>query len=183
MLQQIHLQQDVKDVITWKWTSYDIYSSKSAYRAWFIDSYCGHKHDLIWRAKAENKCKIFACVLIQNKFLIVDNLVRRGCPHQTACTICNRPMESGFIYVWLALLRKSFGFVSSLRRTCLYRSRPIRGAPQIWGDWWERMEAHFPKSHRRNFSGVTIYIMWNIWKEQNRRIFEQSSLYSLQGVC
>jgi hypothetical protein len=29
-----------------------------------------------------------------------------------------------------------------------------------------------PKQKHRTFNGVFIYIVWNLWKERNRRIFE-----------
>ncbi|WVZ50139.1 hypothetical protein U9M48_001425 [Paspalum notatum var. saurae] len=86
-LQQVHLQPEVEDGITWKWTSDGNYSSRSAYRAQFIGSYCGYKLSLIWCAKAENKCKVFTWTLMQNKILMADNLARRDWAHQMSCTL------------------------------------------------------------------------------------------------
>ena len=38
------------------------------------------------------------------------------------------------------------------------------------------------KNQRRDFNGLVIYIMWNLWKERNRRIFE-NKLQSVQQVA
>jgi hypothetical protein len=32
------------------------------------------------------------------------------------------------------------------------------------------------KPHRRSFDGIMIYFWWNIWKERNRRTFQNKSL-------
>jgi hypothetical protein len=39
-------------------------------------------------------------------------------------------------------------------------------------DWWEQAASKIQKQDRRRFNGMVIYIMWNLWKERNRRIFE-----------
>jgi hypothetical protein len=39
-----------------------------------------------------------------------------------------------------------------------------------------------PRSGRRDFDGLICYFWWNIWKERNRRIFQQEICEALQIV-
>ena len=48
--------------------------------------------------------------------------------------------------------------------------------------WWEETARTVHKNQRRDFNGLVIYIMWNLWKERNRRIFE-NKLQSAQQVA
>jgi len=179
-LQQVHLQPETQDSISWKWTTDGTYTSSSAYRAQFLGSYRGHKTSLIWSAKAENKCKLFAWVLIQNKLLTADNLARRGWPHQPSCSLCNGPMESG-LHMCLSCPFAQEVWIQVLAWENL--TLPQQIDPTSFSsieEWWGETEALFPKDRRRMYNGVVIYTLWNIWKERNRKIFEHSSLTPLQ---
>jgi hypothetical protein len=46
--------------------------------------------------------------------------------------------------------------------------------------WWEATSSPLPKNQKRDFNGLMIYTLWNIWKERNRRIFENSALTPIQ---
>ena len=94
-IKRVPLNSEIEDSITWKWTPDGIYSARSSYQAQFIGSFRSFKTELIWRARTENKCKVFAWILIQDKVLIAENLARRGWPHQVSCALCNGPMETG----------------------------------------------------------------------------------------
>jgi hypothetical protein len=49
--------------------------------------------------------------------------------------------------------------------------------------WWQDMSTNYtPKDRRREFNGYTIYIMWNIWKELNWRIFQGVAAIDLDVV-
>jgi hypothetical protein len=60
---------------------------------------------------------------------------------------------------------------------------PWQGDPSNFdgiGEWWVLTASLIVKYRRRDFNGITIYTMWNIWKEHNRRIFDHSSPLALQ---
>jgi len=40
-------------------------------------------------------------------------------------------------------------------------------------EWWEMTALRVPTDWRRDFNGMAIYIMWNLWKERNYRIFDK----------
>ena len=94
-LQNVQLQSKVEDSIIWKWTADGNYSTHSAYMIQFGGSHRKFQHELIWKAKAENKCKIHAWILMHDKVLTADNLQKRGWPHQDHCVLCNGPLETG----------------------------------------------------------------------------------------
>jgi hypothetical protein len=40
--------------------------------------------------------------------------------------------------------------------------------------WWEEAETKIIKGERRCFNGMVIFTLWNLWKERNRRIFNNA---------
>lgn len=40
-------------------------------------------------------------------------------------------------------------------------------------DWWEKELANLPSKTRKLKATMMIYTAWNIWKERNRRVFNQ----------
>jgi hypothetical protein len=157
-IQDVNLQPDLDDQIIWKWTNDGIYSNRSAYRAQFYGTYRTYKTDIIWRARAENKCKLFVWILIQNKILTADNLAIRGWPHQDACILCNGPLETGHhLCLDCPFAQATWSIVTSWEGINL---QPALQTPSnSLADWWESALFSIPREKRRDFNGMTIYIM------------------------
>jgi len=127
---------------------------------------------------------VFAWILIQNKILTADNLARRGWPwpHQTQCVLWNGPLETGqHLCLLCPFAQAVWHWVLSWERLDL----PQETNPANYiciSDWWETTAKMVHKNQRRDFNGLVIYIMWNLWKKRNRRIFE-NKLLSMQQVA
>jgi hypothetical protein len=163
-IQAVHLQLGVRDSIIWRWTASGSYSTRSAYRIQFKGSYGIFNSKLIWKAQAENKCKVFAWILVQEKILTAENLQKRGWPHQDHCVLCDGPLE-----------------------TCLHLSPLCPFAKVVWTQilTWEHFDTQLTQfnqdpAHLRTWweetllNGLVIYTCWNLWKERNRRIFNNA---------
>jgi hypothetical protein len=121
--------------------------------------------------QAENKCKLFAWILIQNKILTADNLAIRGWPHQDACILCNGPLETGHhLCLGCTFAQATWSIVTSWEGINLQPALQTPSNSLV--DWWESASLSIPKEKRRDFNGMAIYTMWNLWKERNRRIFD-----------
>lgn len=146
-----------------------------SYRIQFKGAFGRFKSDLIWKAHAENKCKFFAWTLIQDKILTADNLASRDWPHHDTCTLCNGPLETSQHLCLLCPFAQSVW-----QQVLAWENHNLGqlGSPDRFPSisaWWERAAMNIQKDKLHDFNGAAIYIMWNIWKERNRRIFEDKS--------
>jgi hypothetical protein len=56
-----------------------------------------------------------------------------------------------------------------------------------WNDgslhsYWRKCRTKIDREHRKTFDGVMIYFWWNVWKECNRRTFQNKSMQPNQVV-
>ena len=117
---------------------------------------------------------------MQNKILTANNLQLRNWPHQDHCVLCNGPLESGLHLCLLCPLAKEvWNLVLAWKHFDTNLIRPQTQPTEI-RTWWEQVAATVPRQRRRHFNGVAIYTMWNIWKERNRRIFQNVAMDARQ---
>ena len=94
-LQEVELNPEIQDQITWKLTASGDYTTRSAYLAQFIGVVNTDFDKLIWKTWAPPTCKFFfAWLAIQNRLWTVDRLAARGCPNQQYCPLCMSTDES-----------------------------------------------------------------------------------------
>ncbi|GJN18978.1 hypothetical protein PR202_gb06201 [Eleusine coracana subsp. coracana] len=91
VLATVELMPEECDTHVWTPCPSGIFSSKSAYRRYFVDGISFEPHKRIWRTWAPLKIKIFIWLAIWRRCWTADRLERRGLPHSEGLPI----MRSG----------------------------------------------------------------------------------------
>ena len=91
--------------------------------------------------------------------------------HQYACILCNGPQETGHhLCLGCPFAQATWSIVTSCEGINLQPALQTPSNSLV--DWWESASLSIPKEKRRDFNGMAIYTMWNLWKERNRRTFD-----------
>ena len=173
-INQIHLIQDNPDQITWKQSQNGTYSSKSAYALHFLGSIPTNFKPLIWQTQAPPKGKLFAWLAIQNKLWTADRLDARGWPNQRYCPLCRHTPESALHL--FAQCRFSGRIWKLFADWTGIDSLQPSTWPPCWSilDWWINV-AKVTGPLRQIRTTTLILISWELWKERNARIFNNSA--------
>jgi hypothetical protein len=105
---------------------------------------------------------------------------KRGWPHQEHCVLCNGLLETGLYLSLLCHLTKTVR-----DQVIAWENFVVRWPqqePTSVAEWREQATSKIQKQDRECFNGMMIYIMWNLWKERNRRIFENMHRTTQQVV-
>lgn len=174
VVHQITLEDDTDDEIRWRWTPDGEYSTKSAYRIQFEGTFSKLKLMPIWKAKAEAKCRFFTWTLLHKKILTANNLMKRHWSNDPICILCQQDPETP----------------THLCKDCIFSKQVWRFLKLWFGlsaldtvtmegslhNFWRKCRRKFEIPERRKIDGLFIYYWWNIWKERNRRTFQNKSL-------
>jgi hypothetical protein len=72
------------------------YSTSSAYTIPFVGSFADYEWEMLWKSKAENKCKLFCWFIMQNKLWTADRFNKHGEHTNAICQLCRMQPESTF---------------------------------------------------------------------------------------
>ena len=116
----------------------------------------------------------FGWLLVQSKILTADKLMARHWPCNTICALCDQEQQ-GLTFVCTA--------ISPSKQVWLLVSNWTWGIIQVPADqdegledWWTRSLEMLPLVQKWSVAAIQLYSAWNIWKERNRRVFDQKSL-------
>jgi hypothetical protein len=170
----VQLNETVEDEVRWRWTQDGEYSTKSAYLIQFVGVFAKTKISVIWRAKAEPKCRFFAWTLLHKKILTANNLIKRGWTDDTDCRLCGNELETPVhLCKDCPFTKEVWEILKQWLQLTVIQS--VNTAGSLHNHWW-RCRRRFQKNERRKVDGIFIYFWWNIWKERNRRQFQQKAL-------
>lgn len=168
----IQLTPDREDTIRWCWTAEGATQQKCLFGQipWELLKAQATSH-------LEPKCRFFAWTPLHHKILIVDNLLKRGWQQDPIFRLCKQALESilhlcnDYIFskaVWDLLL-------SWFNKTDLWI---VSQQGSVYA-WWKRMRKKVAAQVCRVLDGIVIYFWWELWKERNRRSFQNVEKFVL----
>jgi hypothetical protein len=170
LIKEVHLIEGSKDDITWKFTNFGEYTAASAYKAQSEGMVNYFMMEAVWKNWAPPKCKLFVWLILHNRVWTADRLQKRVWPNCENCQLCKREPKTA-----------SHNFLK-----CRYSLR-IRNSIIQWlglssvdvfywanhdtvKEWW--MSFIYPNgTPRKSFATLLMLVMWEIWNEQNARVF------------
>jgi len=161
-----------EDQHSWNHESPGIFSSRSAYRAFFVGAIQSEPWKRLWKAWAPNKCKIFVWLAIRNRCWTADRLLKRGLPHPDHCPLCNQEDETAQHILTSCVFGWQFWF-SIFQPLNLSALVPTRRTISLQ-DWWKK-SWKVPTQHRKGFNSLVILGVWILWKHRNSCVFAGSS--------
>ena len=144
------------------------YSSKSAYRAFFVRSVTFEPWRRLW--KSPNKCKVFLWLAIRNRCWTADRLARRGLPHPDRWPLCDQEDETiQHLLVSCVVARQVwFNLLGPLNLGDCVPNQSERN----FADWWRKVPKKVKKEFKKGVNSLIILGAWLIWKHRNACVFE-----------
>jgi hypothetical protein len=136
-LQEVMLLENTPDDIHWKWTPNGEYSAKSAYEAQFQGMITNINFTPLWKAQAEPKHRFFGWLILHQRTLTAENLLRRHWPCNWICSLCTNAFEdANHLAEECSFTRNVWNLVCSWLGYNL--------SPQSWQDtpisnWWDSL--------------------------------------------
>ncbi|KAJ4816106.1 RNA-directed DNA polymerase (reverse transcriptase)-related family protein [Rhynchospora pubera] len=149
--------------LSWRWTNSGVYTSASAYSILADPGGRSPYHRRLWKLKTAPRVKIFLWLLLQDRLLTQQNLLRRNWPANDGCCCClARPLETAdhlFLHCPLAS--------SIWNRVQQHFNLPALSFTEELPAFW------LTNRLTTGAAWDTIWAAtnWSIWKERNNRIF------------
>lgn len=163
---------DAVDRIRWCASPVGEYSVKLGYKVGEAVVEDNHwPKDLLWGKRVLPKAGVFSWMAIQKKILMQDRLAKAGIIGPGRCPLCKHHDEdANHLLLSCPYARYCWNFLQSK----LNFSSP---RPQELADWF----VSWPSNRKQDFFGciwqiAPSIIIWEIWKERNRRIFKDQMI-------
>jgi hypothetical protein len=172
-INNVQLDEEMEDDISWKFTENGQYSAASAYQAQFLGLVHSVMDTIVWKTWAPPKVKHHAWLVLQNRLWTADRLQNRGWPNCGLCPLCKQVTESSnhlFVHcrftvrIW-ELLKQWLGLIGV---------NPSHWAGLSTNEWWSQL-ASGSSPQRKALASLLLLTVWEIWNERNARVFKNKS--------
>jgi hypothetical protein len=173
--QQLTLDGNEEDQLTWKSTASGLYSTNSAYDFQLE----GHTRSPVafntWKPWGPSKCKFFVWLLLQNRIWTADGLLLREWPNCYFCPLCERNLETAFHLVAECPFSKQVWLAAAAWANCQSLSPACWTNTQDLQPWFCQFFAA-QNQLNKGMGSLVLLIICSLWKECNNRIFRKQEL-------
>ncbi|WVZ94677.1 hypothetical protein U9M48_040542 [Paspalum notatum var. saurae] len=156
LIDNVELQHDTLDQHTWRLSNLGIYSSKSAYEAFFTGTIKFSPWRCIWKTWAPLKCKLFIWLAVKNRCWTADRLAKRGLPHPSACPLCDQAAET-IQHILISCVFSREVWTSIFQKLGLLALAPQPGC-RSFIRWWGRFRKAVPKELRKGLNSLITLV-------------------------
>ena len=133
-------------------------------------------YSTVWRSWAPAKCKIFLWMALQRKILTVDVLLLRGRDNNYFCPLCERNLETPtHLLLDCPWSRYAWEKIAQLAHALALLPASWDGLVSIKA-WLVACHGKAREDRKKGTLSIIQLMAWEIWRERNRRIFQQEYL-------
>ena len=143
-----------EDSHSWRFESSGVFTTKSAYRAFFHGSINFEPWRQIWKTWAPPEYKVFLWLAVRDRCWTADHLVKRNLPHPNQCPLCDQADKT----------------IQHLLTSCIFACKflflvlsPLglqHGVPSLnqqnFVEWWRKASKRTPKDKRKGFNSLVV---------------------------
>jgi hypothetical protein len=111
--------------------------------------------------------------LLQNRKWTAERLRARGLTHDDKCCLCDQEFETAKHLALQCPYAKEVWMQFMVTHP---RAVQVAALSNTVCGWWNKIRRGKMDEHRRKDISLSVYIIWHIWKERGRRIFQDESL-------
>jgi len=162
-----------KDILRWGNSMKGTFTTKEAY--YLMDSQNRGDRNLDWKIIWENnwwpKVSIFVWLASKNKILTWDRIQKKGFEGPSRCYLCNNVDETrDHLLVGCPYTEKLWTITKRLFNRPGFNTREFNELIFQW-----HKETFHCKVVQRAWNLISPFILWMVWKERNRRVFQNST--------
>ncbi|GJN40630.1 hypothetical protein PR202_gb29876 [Eleusine coracana subsp. coracana] len=157
VIQELGLTQE-QDHHSWRFKASGIFSSRSAYQAFFQGLVTFEPWRLIWKTWVQGKCRIFLWLAIRNRCWTADRLQKRGLEHPERCVLCDQ--EEEMIQHILTSCVFARQFWNKILTPLGFGIAVPSHQDTIFATWWRKSSKRIPKEKRKGYNSVVAMGAW-----------------------
>jgi len=163
-----HVFSDTRDRLKWRWTNTGLYTASSFYKTMMYGGRIRCRFHEIWTSRTPSKVRIFTVLLLQDKLLTHEVMVRRSINCERRCVMCDTCELETAVHLILSC--------SYAERVWRYLDTQlgfkIMVPRETMGDTWDGSKRSRPRAVGKiSWTSRFMCALWMLWKQRNEKIF------------